>query len=472
MTFINEYSFIHKYIRTVPARECRQLSNQARERGRNDRGEVVNSAIDTGQSPAPEVQGRFTAAFVLVTSLFFLWALAHNLNDILIKHFQTALQLSRLQASFIQIAFYLAYFLFALPAGYVLQIFGHQRTLVVGLVLYGLGAVAFYPAAEVGRFTPFLAALMLIASGVVFLEIAAGAFMVLRGRPETAVFRINLAQSFNGLGAVLAPILGGLFILSGPAATAAGAALAGPELHRFRAIELHQVQLPYLLIGAVAFAIAGAIALVPFPAEPHVGTTEPVHYRKLIQTPLFTYAVLAQFCFVGAQVGTWSFFIDFARDTVPRMENRDAAYLLSASLLLFMVGRFSGSLWLRKIPGSSLLSGYAAGAGLAIVLAVCTHGYLSLGCLMAVSFFMSIMYPTIFALGLAAAGKNARMGAAIMVMAIVGGAIVPPIMGWLADHHGPRAAYLMLTICFGVVGAFALYARQFSPALTDSCRVA
>ena len=427
---------------------------------------TLTAAIDTGQAPAPEVQGRFTVAFVLVTSLFFLWALAHNLNDILIKHFQSALQLSRLQASFIQIAFYLAYFLFALPAGYVLKACGHQRTLVVGLVLYGLGAVAFYPAAELGRFAPFLAALMLIAGGVVFLEIAAGAFMVLRGRPETAVFRINLAQGFNGLGAVLAPILGGLFILSGPEVTVAGAAaLTAPELSRFRLMELHQVQLPYLLIGAVAFVIAGAIALAHFPADPRVAKSEPVHYRKLIRTRAFAGAFLAQFCYVGAQVGIWSFFIDFARDTVPRMENRSAAYLLSASLLLFMIGRFSGALLLRKIAAASLLFGYAAAAGLAIVLAVFTHGLVSLGCLMAVSFFMSIMYPTTFALGVAAAGENARMAAAIMVMAIVGGAIVPPLMGWLADRHGPRDSYLILTICFGVVGAFALYARHRSPAL-------
>jgi FHS family L-fucose permease-like MFS transporter len=427
---------------------------------------TLTAAIDTGQSPAPEVQGRFTVAFVLVTSLFFLWALAHNLNDILIKHFQSALQLSRLQASFIQIAFYFAYFLFALPAGYVLKACGHQRTLVVGLVLYGLGAVAFYPAAAVGRFAPFLVALMIIAGGVVFLEIAAGAFMVLRGRAETAVFRINLAQGFNGLGAVLAPVLGGLFILSGPGVTAAGvAALTAPELSRFRVMELHQVQLPYLLIGAVAFAIAGAIAFAHFPAEPRAGKSEPVHYRKLLQTRAFAGAFLAQFCYVGAQVGTWSFFIDFARDTVPRMEDRSAAYLLSASLLLFMIGRFSGALLLRKIAAASLLFGYAAAAGLAIVLAVFTHGVVSLGCLMAVSFFMSIMYPTTFALGVAAAGKNARMAAAIMVMAIVGGAIVPPLMGWLADRHGPRDSYLVLTICFGVVGAFALYARHCSPAL-------
>jgi MFS transporter, FHS family, L-fucose permease len=431
------------------------------------------AAIDTGQSPAPEVQGRFTVAFVLVTSLFFLWALAHNLNDILIKHFQVALQLSRLQASFIQIAFYLAYFLFALPAGYVLKAFGHQRALVVGLVLYGLGAVAFYPAAELGRFAPFLAALMIIAAGVVFLEIAAGAFMVLRGRPETAVFRINLAQGFNGLGAVLAPILGGLFILSGPEVTTAGVASMGAaELRQFRAMELHQVQLPYLLIGAVAFVIAGAMAFARFPAEPRAVTSEPVHYRKLIQTVPFACAFAAQFCYVGAQVGTWSFFIDFAKDTLPRMEDRSAAYLLSASLLLFMIGRFSGALLLRKLPGSTLLFGYAVGAGLAIVLAVCTHGDVSLGCLMAVSFFMSVMYPTIFALGVAAAGENARMAAAIMVMAIVGGAIVPPIMGWLADRYGPRDAYLILTLCFWVVGAFAYYARHFSSATTESLRVA
>jgi MFS transporter, FHS family, L-fucose permease len=433
----------------------------------------VNPIFNTTTSAAPERQLGFAAAFVWVTSLFFLWALAHNLNDILIKQFEKALQLSRLQASFIQIAFYLAYFLFSLPAGYVLKSWGSKRSLILGLVLYGLGAVAFFPAAALGHFSPFLVALMIIASGVVFLEIAAGAFMVLGGKPETAVFRINLAQGFNGLGAVVAPILGGLFIFSGNELDPVRAGtLSAAELAQFRTAELHQVQLPYLTIGVIAFAVAASIALTRFPAESRQVQAEPVHWRELLKAPGFAFALLAQFCYVGAQVGAWSFFIDFAKETVPSLQDRSAAYFLSGSLLLFMLGRFSGALLLRRVSGATLLLTYAVAASVAVALAVLSHGTVSLACLMAISFFMSIMYPTNFALGIAAAGSGASMAAAIMVMTIVGGAVIPPAMGWLADHAGLRAAYLLLTVCFAVVGIFARSARRMSAALPNTYKAA
>jgi FHS family L-fucose permease-like MFS transporter len=406
-------------------------------------------------------KGRtFAAAFVLVTSLFFLWAIAHNLNDILIKQFEKALQLSRLQASFIQIAFYLAYFIFALPAGYAMKRIGLKRSMVMGLFFYGVGAIAFYPAAQIGTFGAFLTALFVIAGGIVCLEIAAGAFIVLGGAPERSAFRINLAQAFNGLGAVVAPIIGGMFIFSGHERSIAQMAqMSAAGLAEFRAAELHQVQAPYLLIGMLAFAIAALIAISRFPAESRSNASQAVSYGALFRQRTFTAAVAAQFAYVGVQVAVWSFFIDFVKDTRPEIEERTAAYLLSASLFLFMLGRFSGSLLLRSVKAPSALIAYGALACCATCGAVATTGYFSIACLMAISFFMSIMYPTIFALGIAAAREQSQIGAAVMVMTIVGGAVIPPALGFLADHFGVRHAYLAILICFSVVILFARFAQ-------------
>jgi MFS transporter, FHS family, L-fucose permease len=407
-------------------------------------------------------KGRtFAAAFALVTSLFFLWAIAHNLNDILIKQFEKALQLSRLQASFIQIAFYVAYFIFALPAGYAMKRIGLKRSMVMGLFFYGVGAIAFYPAAELGTFWAFLTALFVIAGGIVCLEIAAGAFIVLGGTPARSAFRINLAQAFNGLGAVVAPIIGGMFIFSGhERSTAQMAQMSAASLAGFRIAELHQVQAPYLLIGMVAFAIAILIAMSRFPAESRSNASQPVSYGALFRQRTFTAAVAAQFAYVGAQVAVWSFFIDFVKDTRPEIEERTAAYLLSASLFLFMLGRFSGSLLLRSVKAPNALVAYGVLACCATGGAVATAGYFSIACLMAISFFMSIMYPTIFALGLGAAGEQSQIGAAVMVMTIVGGAVIPPALGFLADHFGARPAYLVILICFAVVILFAHVVRR------------
>ena len=423
----------------------------------------------THATNAVSTKRSFAAAFALVTSLFFLWAIAHNLNDILIKQFEKALQLSRLQASFIQIAFYVAYFIFALPAGYAMKRIGLKRSMVMGLFFYGVGAIAFYPAAEIGTFGAFLTALFVIAGGIVCLEIAAGAFIVLGGAPERSAFRINLAQAFNGLGAVVAPIIGGMFIFSGhERSTTQVAQMSAASLAEFRVAELHQVQAPYLLIGMVAFAIAALIAMSRFPAESRSNASQAVSYGALFRQRTFTAAVAAQFAYVGAQVAVWSFFIDFVKDTQPEIEERTAAYLLSASLFLFMLGRFSGSLLLRSVRAPSALIAYGALACCATCGAVATTGYFSIACLMAISFFMSIMYPTIFALGIGAAREQSQIGAAVMVMTIVGGAVIPPALGSLADHFGVRPAYLLILICFAVVMLFAHLARGAATAQADN----
>jgi FHS family L-fucose permease-like MFS transporter len=378
-----------------------------------------------------------------------MWAIANNLNDILIKQFEKALQLSRAQASLIQVAFYLAYFAFALPIGHVMKRLGLKRTMVLGLCLYALGAAVFYPAADIGAFWVFLVALFVIASGVICLEIAAGAFIVLGGAAESSAFRINLAQAFNGLGAVVAPLIGGFFILSGNERSGAQmAALSASQLRQFQHVELHRVQLPYLWIGIVAVAIALSIGLTKFPAEDQARRGVPVSYAALFRAKSFTMALVSQFFYVGAQVAVWSFFIDFVKSTRADVPERTAAYLLSGSLVLFMLGRFSGSILLRYVAAPKALRLYAALAAACVAGAVLLDGYSSIASLMLVSFFMSIMYPTNFDLGIKAAGAQSHIGAAVMVMTIVGGAIVPLALGIVADRIGMRNGYLVLIVCF------------------------
>jgi MFS transporter, FHS family, L-fucose permease len=423
-----------------------------------------------GDLEAAEKPG-FAVAIALVTSLFFLWAIAHNLNDILIKQFEKALSLSRFEASFIQIAFYVAYFIFALPAGYAMKRIGLKRSMVMGLGFYGVGAIAFYPAAEIGTFGTFLTALFVIAGGIVCLEIAAGAFIVLEGAPERSAFRINLAQAFNGLGAVVAPIIGGMFIFSGhDNPVEKMVQMSAASLAEFRAAELHQVQTPYLIVGIIAFAIAMLIGTTRFPPDNRAGAAQPVSYAKLFRQRAFSAAVAAQFAYVGAQVAAWSFFIDFVKVTRPDIEERSAAYLLSASLLLFMIGRFTGSFLLRFMKAPNALIVFGLLACCTTIGAVATAGYLSIACLMAVSFFMSIMYPTIFALGIEAAREQGQIGAAVMVMAIVGGAVIPPALGYVADHNGIRPAYLVLLLCFAVVILFARSVAHSVPVRKSAAR--
>jgi FHS family L-fucose permease-like MFS transporter len=399
----------------------------------------------------------YALAFILTASLFFMWAIANNLNDILIRQFEKALQLTRPQASLIQFAFYIGYFVFAIPAGLLLRRIGLKWTMVVGLILFAAGAAGFYPAADFGAYGPFLTALFVIASGVVCLEIAAGAFMVLAGPPETSAFRINLAQAFNGVGSVVAPWIGGVFILSGHEYSQADIARMTPAaLAAMKRFELHQVQLPYLAIAGVTLAIALLIALVRYPPERNEAQAGRARYGELLRSPGYFASIIAQFAYVGAQVAAWSFFIDFVKATEPQVTEQFAAkYLLAGCFVLFALGRFSGAVLLRFVNPAGALAAYAVLAVAGIAGAEVLGGPASIGSLMAVSFFMSIMYPTIFDLGVNSAGRQPQLGAAMMVMAIVGGALMPRLLSQADPLVGIRSAYWILVANFAVVGVYA-----------------
>lgn len=396
---------------------------------------------------------QFKLVFVLVTSLFFLWAIAHNLNDILIRQFQKALDLSRGEASFIQIAFYLAYFFAAIPAGIIMKKLGFKKAIVIGLLLYAVGAALFYPAAEVRNYSFFLLALFILASGIVFLETSGSGYITLIGDKKTSARRINFSQSFNGLGAVSAPLIGGMFIFSGieyqPEQLAA---LSSEALENYRIAEAKQVQIPYLVISGILVCLAFAFMLVKFPQHTTTKTAKSDNsFTSMFKHKSFVAALVAQFFYVGAQIGMWSYFIDYIKELTPETPEKTAAYLLSVSLVLFMVGRFFGTYLMNKIEPRVLLARYALICITLVTVALFTSGYVAVFALIAVNFFMSIMFPTIYALGLEKLGDKAEVGSSLIIMTIISGAMIPPLMGFWADAVNVQSAYMIPLLCFAVV---------------------
>lgn len=407
----------------------------------------------SNRNPSRVIPREYVTAFILVTSLFFMWAIAHNLNDILIRQFQKALDLSRGQASFVQVSFYLAYAFAAIPAGYAMKKLGFKRAILTGLLLYALGAALFYPAAEVGNYSFFLIALFIIAIGIVFLETSGSGYITLVGDPATAARRINFAQSFNGLGGFVAPLIGGVFIFSGIEHTPdAIAALSPAALQEYRTLEARQVQLPYLSLAGMLVCVALLVAATRFPAPRararSVGkpTLDGVFTHKS-----FVWAIVAQFFYVGAQIGVWSYFIDFTKEVTPLTPEKTAAFYLSASLLSFMVGRFFGTYLMKFVAPRTLLALYALiNIGL-VAVALIASGMMAVVAVGATSFFMSIMFPTIYALGLEHLGDKAEMGSSLIIMTIISGAIIPPMMGYLSDIQSVQWAYAVPLGCYLMV---------------------
>jgi len=392
-------------------------------------------------------------AIALVTSLFFLWALAHNLNPILIPHLRKALQLTDLRSAMVDSAFFIAYFVMALPAGAVMKRFGYKAGIVGGLLLFATGTFLFWPAATLRSYPFFLGALFVIASGLTFLETAANPYISVLGDPASAPRRLNFAQAFNGLGAALAAFFGGRFILSGTALSPAEQATMEPgALDAYLANEALAVRMPYLIIGFIVLTAALLFLRIHLPEiteeSSSSGVRNPQAWRRL------KLGVAAEFCYVGAQVGVASFFIRFSGQ-VAGIGEQDAAYLLSIGLLLFMAGRFIGTALMRWISAPNLLALCAASALVLVGVAVGTGGWTAVVALLGVELFMSIMFPTIFSLSIEGLGRDTKLGSSLLVMSIVGGAIVPPLMGAISDRQGIQPAYLVPLICFVVVLWFA-----------------
>ncbi|WP_143305330.1 L-fucose:H+ symporter permease [Chitinophaga vietnamensis] len=418
-------------------------------------GGAVSNSTYTSNANTGSKQGSYLFPFILVTSLFFLWALIHNLSPVLIPHLKKACQLTDLQSSFIDSSVFAAYFLMALPAGAVMRKFGYKAGIIFGLLLYAAGALLFIPAANSGQYLAFLGALFIIATGLTFLETAANPYVTVLGSPETATMRLNLAQSFNGVGAVIGPVLGAQFILSGTEHSKAELAAMSPDqLHQYLTGEAATVKMPYMIIGLFVLLVAILFMVTRMPdvqevKDPEADTTPSggsiFKHKHLIA------AVVTQFFYVGAQIGVNAFFIRFAKFSAGIPEKEAANLLGWVAGLGFMIGRFFGTFLMSKVKPQILLTIYGIINVCLILIAMSTKGYVAIGAILAVPFFMSIMFPTIFSLGLRGLGGDTKIGSSLLVMSIVGGAICPPLMGLISDASNIQMAYIIPLICFAVV---------------------
>ncbi len=399
-------------------------------------------------------QNKTGFAIILITSLFFLWGFALNLNPILIPHLKKACRLTDTQSAFIDSASYIAYFLLAIPAGKFMNRFGYKGGIILGLLLFAIGAFLFYPAAAIRSYTFFLVALFIIASGLAFLETAANPYITVLGDPATGTQRLNFAQSFNGLAAFIAPLIGGRFILSGKTLSAQQEAeMSATQLDQYLQQEASAVQIPFIVIGVVVLLVAIFLWRTSLPEIKEDDSLE-VEGSILKETNLMI-GVLAQFFYVGAQVCISSFFIRFSA-LVAGIDEVSAAYYLSAALLGFMVGRFAGTFFMKYVTPAKLLAIYSITVMLLLLLAIITKGMAAIYSLIAVEFFLSIMFPTIFALSVRGLGTKTKEGSSLVIMSIVGGAVFPVIMGRVSDATDMQVAYIVPAVCFLVVLYFAI----------------
>lgn len=422
-----------------------------------------------GQLFRAEDGTKYLVPFIFICSLFLLWGFAHGFLDVLDKHFQDLLHVSKAQSGFVQFSLYIGYLAMAIPAGLFMQRFGYQKGIIFGLGLFALGAFMFYPAAKFEAFVPFLIALFVLACGLAFLETAANPYSTRLGGSDQAARRINISQSFNGLGWILGPLIGGLVIF--------GSEQTG-EGEKFDSLVK-----PYMAIGVVVVIVAIIFMLVKLPEirEKSVQETEEdPPMRNLLKHPAFIAAVIAQFLYVAAQTGTNSFFINYVIDAIPDLTTPVSGIMShlgyfgdffmpkndeqAASLILaiggmgaFWVGRLSGSYLMKFFPPHRMLALYASINVVLVALVILDMGWVSVISLFSTYFFMSIMFPTIFALGISDLGSLTKKGSSFLVMAVAGGAFCPPVMGLISDHSSMAAGFIIPLFCFAFITWYAVW---------------
>ena len=418
----------------------------------------------------PVTERRFLVPFILITSLFFLWAFGVNLNDILIPHLKKAFGLSDFQSSFIQVAFFGGYFLAAFPAGRLMEKIGYKKGILTGLFLCAVGAVLFLPASSSRIYGFFLLALFVMACGQSFLEVAANPYATILGPSASADRRLNFAQSFNAVGAVLSGLLGRTSILTGVEyAPGQLAAMSAAQIEAYRRGEISTVKGPYLLIAGIFILVAVFIQLTRLP-EVHDASSEAQHpvscgeMGSVLSCPHLVKGVIAQFFYVGAQVGVASFVIRYAQFSVPGTPEKTAALYLTLHQIGFMAGRFIGSATMKKIAAPRLLSLFAAASLICAIIALLATGLISVWAVVLIGFFHSIMFPTIFALGIKDLGPLTKRGSSLLVMAIIGGGVIPPIMGRISDASSIQTAFVVPLLCYLFILYYGLSGYKPAPA--------
>ncbi|MDR2776249.1 MAG: L-fucose:H+ symporter permease [Tannerella sp.] len=432
----------------------------------------------------------YAFTFILVTLLFFLWALPNVLNDVLIKQFQKSLELTRFEAGLIQTAIKLGYFCLAIPAGLFMQRYGYKSGILTGLAIFACGCFLFYPAAGSGIYLVFLSGIFVIGSGLSFLELGANSFVTTLGDPSTSARRLNLAQSFNPIGGITGVTLGTLFIFSGNEPTAeqiarmkAQITATGNAYTDFLQTENSRIWPTYIIIGLIVLIVAFLIWKTKFPAVDASGDAR--HrgsFRALLKFPHWYGAVISQFFYLGAQLGTWSYLITYVQENSP-MTEKQAGGLLIVNMIVFMVGRFFSTFLMKWIQATKLMGIYALiNIGLIAIVILGSEwaswtGIYGISCwigicaMIGTTFFMSLMYPTNFASGIKGLGPHAKLGASILVMSLIGGALLTPLIGLIADAVWAKAVapgMIIPAISYAVISWYAFSGSRVRGVPADS----
>lgn len=430
---------------------------------------TTNSGAVAGTYSTPPSSTN-VAALAMVTTLFFFWGFVTVLNDILVPHLKSIFDLNYAKVMLIQFAFFSAYFIFSIPSSKIVDAIGYKKTMVTGLFTMGVGAFLFIPAASAASFPLFLVALMILAAGITALQVAANPYVAVLGPPATASSRLNLTQAFNSLGTAIGPYLGGLLILNANfKGTGETRQMSAEVLQAYRVQEASSVKLPYLIIGLALFIFGIIIAMFKLPAIPgaarHDGTTVKASlwkYRQLI------FGAIGIFVYVGAEVSIGSFLINyFGQPEIGGLPELAAAKYVTYYWTGAMIGRFIGSAILQKVKTGTVLAFAAVAACLLVCISMLTTGQVAMWSIILVGLFNSVMFPSIFTLGIAELGPLTGDGSGILVMAIVGGALLPLLQGVMADHIGIHHAFILPAICYLYILYYAVRGSRPTPALAQ-----
>jgi FHS family L-fucose permease-like MFS transporter len=409
---------------------------------------------------------KYLFPFILITSLFFLWGFIHNVDPILIPHLKKSFSLSILQSSLVDFAVFIGYFVMALPAGVIMKKFGYKAGIITGLLLFATGSFLFIPAANTQLYGFFLGALFIIACGLTILETAANPYASLLGSPERSTQRLNFAQSFNGLAATLAPIIGARIILTKGYSDAELSTMTETARKIALASEASSVKMPYLVLGCILLVVALFFAFTKLPEI--VDTDERAKSKSVfhaLKHKHLAWAVAAQFFYVGAQVCVFSFFILYAPKAAGIDKVAAADYLGWGCGMAFMIGRFVGTFLMKYVKPEKLLSLYALVNVVLCIVAISAHGMIAIYAVIGIAFFMSIMFPTIFALGIKDLGSDTKFGSSLIIMSIVGGALLPLVFASIADNtKNIQYGYIVPLICFAIILYYGLKGYKVVPA--------
>lgn len=431
---------------------------------------IPTSPSSTSSQSAPVVNTR--VALAVVTTIFFMWGFLTCLNDILIPHLKSVFQLNFAQAMLVQFTFFGAYFLMSLPAGRLVARVGYKQGIVIGLVIAGIGALGFWPAAELRIYGAFLATLFVLATGITVLQVAANPYVALLGPERTSSSRLTLAQALNSLGTTLAPYFGGMLILSNTVRSPEQIAVM-PEVERaaYFAHEAQAVQGPYLGLGIFLFLLAVFVFLFRLPAlteTTEAADTNSHSWGDVLRHRHLVFGVLGIFFYVGAEVAIGSLMVNyFSLPEIGGISEAQASNYLMAYWFLAMLGRFAGSALMVKLSPRKLLATFAAVNMALLAITMTNTGAVAMYSLIAIGLFNSIMFPTIFALSIERLGPLTSKASSLLIMAIVGGAIVPYLQGVLADRIGLHHSFILPLLCYGYIIFYGLVGSRTSTGVTQ-----